>query len=148
MKITGLPFVKDSPRGSSEPRNWWSVKPSGDYVEECNTGQRYAALFFQVDKETLNAGGFSLLGQVVMGMIRAGDTNGIVVGFFSSVAHAYSPIVSGNFPNLYPAQLEKRIAKYDAARRAENQRQTKERSERARKAANARWAKQRKRATA
>ncbi len=88
------------------------------------------------------------MGQVVAGMIRAGDTNGIVVGFFSAVGHAYSPIVSGNFPNLYPAQLEKRIAEYDAEMLALNQFQAKERSERARTAANARWAKHRKRATA
>lgn len=76
-----------------ERHSTWTVKPTGDYSEDCETGRRYANEFLRSCDGSL--GWSTLLTQIVRNMIGAGPdgiwpdghvrTNGIVVGFFSTI---------------------------------------------------------------
>ncbi len=80
-----LPFVKrNRPPGSGY--SYWVVKPSGDYRRDCATGHDYAHKLLPHLKYH---GGISLLGSIVLDMIRSGkheEDRGLVVGFMSELS--------------------------------------------------------------
>ncbi len=73
----------------------WSVTPSGNYGEDCETGEAYAIAFLKSCDGTV--GWSSLLTEIVGDMIGAGRAgtwpdggvriNGVVVGFMSRIGH-------------------------------------------------------------
>jgi hypothetical protein len=81
----------------------WSVKPSGDYFADCQTGRDYA-LQFLLSADGSEGWG-SLLAQITGDMIRAGTTgkyangerkiNGIVIGFMSAIGRAINNTETG-----------------------------------------------------
>ena len=74
----------------------WSVKPTGNYGDDCATGRAYAIEFLRSCDGT--AGWTSLLQEIVGDMIRAGPdgdfadgdpkVNGIVIGFMGQIGRA------------------------------------------------------------
>ena len=62
-----LPFFRKKTR--TKNASWWSVKPTGDYVADLETGKAYAREFFPLMQ--FNAGPASL-GQIVSAMAFAG----------------------------------------------------------------------------
>ena len=81
-KILNLPFIKKK----NNQIFFWSVRPSGDYVKDCQTGRKYAA----VALEHMDQADFEpLLTWCIMDMPRKKDCSGIEVGFlefFSEIA--------------------------------------------------------------
>jgi hypothetical protein len=69
-------FDRDAP-------STWRVTPSGDYAKDVATGRGYAMLFLSSCDGT--AGWASLLPQIVADMIRAGQVNGITIGFMGAI---------------------------------------------------------------
>jgi hypothetical protein len=79
--IADLPFVRD--QGGGQGLVLWSVKPTGDYVADCNTGQAYAAVAMPL---LTGADGGWLLALIFRDMARHGDTQG-GVGVITGFAH-------------------------------------------------------------
>jgi hypothetical protein len=86
-----LPFF------NRKTRCTWDVKPTGDYVTDCETGKAYALEFLKSCDGTV--GWTSLLPQIVSDMISAGpqepplpggfqNPGGIVIGFMSVIGKA------------------------------------------------------------
>ena len=68
-----LPFFNGKDHCASD------VKPTGDYAADCETDEAYAIEFVKTcDK---NYGWASLMQSITSDMIRAGSTNGIVIGW-------------------------------------------------------------------
>jgi hypothetical protein len=87
-KLTALPFVASRSRGKG--RNFWSVKPSGSYFNDCEAGAKYADAFIPLLKYNF---GVSMLGFIVCDMIVAGEKKsgkGLVVGFMGQIAREFS----------------------------------------------------------
>jgi hypothetical protein len=95
------PFHKKYPMPFFEPRksggiNAWNVSPSGNYAEDCKTGNAFAIQFLKSCDKTY--GWQSLLQVIVADMIRAGTDgefpngypkiNGVVIGFMSVIGSA------------------------------------------------------------
>lgn len=82
-----LPFVapRHRPRKGQLPRNFWSVKASGDYEIDCETGEAYALLFLAAEAEA-NSG--TMLEGVVSDMPRDADFTGLELGFITMIGFA------------------------------------------------------------
>ena len=82
-----LSFVKrNKPRGKGGGFSYWVVKPSGDYVRDCATGRDYAQ---ELLPHLKYHGGISLLGHIVLDMIRSGkheEDRGLVIGFMAELS--------------------------------------------------------------
>ncbi len=78
------------------PRCFWNVKPTGDYVEDCDTGQRLALEYLRF----IAAGNVPDLPAIVGDMPR--PLTGIEVGFLSLVGSAAQ---TGFRPTLRLTQL-------------------------------------------
>lgn len=83
--ILALPFVRDATRAERAagmaPRIFWSVTPTGNYTDDCNTGCRYAhlALDYMVRNNAP-----CIMQWAVFDMMRAGpEHSGVEVGFLS-----------------------------------------------------------------
>lgn len=82
--IARLSFVKNCRRRRhGRLRNFWHVKPTGDYRKDCVTGENFALEYLKYE-ETAQPGG--LLQIIVQDMPR--DQNGIEVAFLATVAQA------------------------------------------------------------
>jgi len=78
-EIPDLPFIKKK----NDQIVFWSVKPSGDYVKDCQTGREYASLAL----EHIEKADFApLLTWCIMDMPRKKDCSGIEVGFLEFFA--------------------------------------------------------------
>ena len=77
-----LPFVQRLDDGTL---CHWLVKPTGRWSVDCDTGAEYARLFLPFLRINL---GPVMLGWIGIDMIAAGDRNGIVVGFLSTIGDA------------------------------------------------------------
>jgi hypothetical protein len=84
-----LPFIKKL----HDQIVYWSVKPSGDYVKDCQTGREYAALALEHMQQ---ADYGPLLTWCIMDMPRKKDCSGIEVGFLEFFAE----IAISNFRNI------------------------------------------------
>ena len=80
-----LSFVKrNRPPGSGY--SYWVVKPSGDYGRDCASGHDYAQ---ELVPHLKYHGGISLLGSIVLYMIRSGkheEDRVLVIGFMSELS--------------------------------------------------------------
>ena len=83
QRLKMLPFVADINNGKKKERTFWKVKPSADYIIDCNTGRGYAALTLAYMKEFHDP---TLLTQCVMAMHNNKSDKGIKVGFFEFIA--------------------------------------------------------------
>lgn len=138
LEIEDLPFVRR--REKSAPgerlRCWWHVETTGDYGEDCRLGGRYAAQFLDYLVSTDVADG-GLLRWIAEDQ-QSGIDNGISVGFWSYIARA---AVLGRAQAVGEDRARNR-AYADCWREYEAE-EAQRRSERARHAARARWAKRR-----
>jgi len=78
-EISNLPFIKKN----HDQIVFWSVRPSGDYVKDCQTGREYGALAL---KHMEQADFVPLLTWCIMDMPRKKDCSGIEVGFLEFFA--------------------------------------------------------------
>ncbi len=74
-----LPFVKKNENSI----HFWNVKPSGDYVKDCETGRSYARVAFEHMKRT---DFIALFTWCVMDMPAREHCSGIEVGFLEYFA--------------------------------------------------------------
>ena len=135
-RYLALSFVTRLP-GRGAGLNWWDVKPSGDYEEDWHQGELLAleALSFVAEVEDFPRGWF--LNQVALAMPRHGEHTGIELGFLHCLGDFAVEARRTLGDHWYRRYLAAREA---GAKRAIAEAQQ-ERSERARKAAHARWAK-------
>lgn len=91
-KLKALPFVADikdknevSKRGKG--RDFWDIRPTGDYIIDCNTGRQYGALALKFMREE---GDTPFLTQIVFDMMKNTNSKnkGIEVGFLHFIASA------------------------------------------------------------
>ena len=66
-------------------RCFWHVKPTGDYSEDCITGEHLALEYLNHENKHWLGG---LLQRIVMDMPRGPDLKGVEVGFLAMVAYA------------------------------------------------------------
>jgi hypothetical protein len=89
--LYALPFL------DKKARKTWAVRPTGRYMEDCDTGSAYGIAFLRTCDGT--AGWAALVGWIVQDMIQAGpsperwpddhpSSNGIVVGFMGEIGRA------------------------------------------------------------
>jgi hypothetical protein len=69
----GLSFVRDS-----RPRDWWAVKPSGGWADDCAAGEVLAREYLLAER---SAPDNASLGWIILEMVEKGDRSGLVVGF-------------------------------------------------------------------
>ena len=137
-RFLALSFVTKLP-GRGGGLNWWDVKPSGDYEEEWHQGELLAleALSHMAKTEDLPRG--HLLGSLGISMPRRGEHTGVELGFLNCIGEFAAEGRRAFGDHGYRRYMAKRAA---GAKRAIAEAQQ-ERSEHARKAARARWAKAR-----
>ena len=82
-----LPFFapRKPKKGQLGNRNFWSVKPTGDYLKDCRTGQAYALQFLAAE-EASDCG--TLLQNVVADMPRDTAFTGLEIGFMEIIGFA------------------------------------------------------------
>jgi hypothetical protein len=80
QQMLALPFVKE---GNGRGHCFWSVKSTGSYAADYQQGFDWAHLVLPFLKYNL---GPVLVSWVVADMIRAGEVNGLVVGFTRGLA--------------------------------------------------------------
>jgi hypothetical protein len=78
-EIQNLPWIKEN----NGQIVFWSVKPSGDYLQACQTGREYAALILE---HMAKADFTPILTWCIMDMPRKKDCSGIEVGFLEFFA--------------------------------------------------------------
>lgn len=89
-EIPNLPFI----RKNKDQIVFWSAKPSGDYVKDCQTGREYAVSAL---KHMEQADFVPLLTWCIMDMPKKKDCSGIEVGFLEFFAEmAISNFTSSN----------------------------------------------------
>ena len=98
--IRNLPFVNDN--GRYGPVNFWAVEPTGNYCADYDTGEKYALMFLEHEKQSEYP--CPSLGSVVRDMLKCGDTNGIVLGFMQTIGDVYMAVLRGD--PTFPARLE------------------------------------------
>jgi hypothetical protein len=76
---SNLPWIKEN----NGQIVFWSVKPSGDYIKDCQKGREYAALALEHMKQSDFA---PLLTWCIMDMPRKKDCSGIEIGFIEFFA--------------------------------------------------------------
>ena len=69
----------------------WAVEPSGDYAADCETGRHYAYAFLRSCDGT--AGWAAILPQIVADIARAGQVNGIVIGFMGAIGSMLADVI-------------------------------------------------------
>lgn len=80
--LSHLPFVRWGDKGK---REFWCVKPTGEWIADCAIGDAYAEwMLLSVPASELPR----LLGWIVMSMISDGQHDGVVVGFMGTVGRA------------------------------------------------------------
>lgn len=90
MENTDLPFIKKE----KDSIVFWSVKPSGDFDKDCQTGREFAILALHHMRQ---ADFLPLLTWCIMDMPRKEDCSGIEVGFLEFIAEAAVKRSTSNF---------------------------------------------------
>lgn len=83
--ITDLPFIADSGKGKNKQRNFWNVKPNGNYGDECLIGKSYALEYLQYAIIT----GPAPISWIIQEMPK--ELTGIEVGFLTTL-HEFATI--------------------------------------------------------
>lgn len=78
MQFDNLPFVNVT----NGVRNNWCVVSSGNYAVDCQTGAEYFQSLKRVSDMTNNP---QLIQYVMQDIVRAGQVNGIEVGFITAL---------------------------------------------------------------
>jgi hypothetical protein len=139
-KLTDLSFACERDKGKA---GWlWRVEPTGHHGDDCAIGCRLAVEWLRYNRGTV--GDASDLGAIVRSMIvspNAEAERSIVIGFMSVIGRIIASGIAKGIvdPDVVEAVIEgeeRQIAAF-----FEDMRQ--ERSDRARRAANARWDRQR-----
>ncbi len=136
--LKALPFVKEG--GKGEPRNFWSVAPTGNYCDDWRTGEIYAleALKYMARRDTDMPAGNFLLGHIATHLQALGsEYSGVELGFFNCIG-AFAAFHRQRRGDQFYRDYMMVADQHWEEGKAE---QAKIRSERARKAAKARWAK-------
>ena len=83
--VASLPFVADrSPCAEGEPpRHFWTVTPTGDYGEDCRSGDRYALTYLRFEAALNHNLHPFILPWIVSDMPR--ELTGIEIGFLTIV---------------------------------------------------------------
>lgn len=76
-RLAALPFTR-----SGGGRCWWHVKPSGNYSADYARGAAWARKVLPLLKYNVGA---PLLSWIIVDMIKAGDRNGVVLGFVREI---------------------------------------------------------------
>ena len=95
-----LPVVRDG--GRDGPFNFWTVEPTGNYCADYDTGEKYALMFLEHEKQSPYP--CPSLGSVVRDILNSGDTNGIVLGFVQTIGDVYMAVLRGD--PTFPSRLE------------------------------------------
>ena len=137
-RFLALSFVTRLP-GRDGGLNWWDVKPSGDYSEEWHQGELLAlealSLTAKIEDGDIPRG--HLFANVVLAMPRDGEHTGVELGFLNCIGE-FAAEAHGVFGDHgYRGYMAKRAVAVEMALIQDQHR----RSEHARKAARARWAK-------
>jgi hypothetical protein len=77
-QVLALPFVRGRKRGEKGQRCFWSVKPTGKYLVDYEQGREWARLVLPLLKYNMGA---PLVSWIIIDMIKAGERNGLVLGF-------------------------------------------------------------------
>ena len=88
-RLASLPFVQSGSR-RGQRRNFWSVKPTGDYETDWQLGADYASAFIPFLNFNI---GPNFLGWIVRDMIAVGEKKsgkGLVLGFMGQIAQEFS----------------------------------------------------------
>jgi hypothetical protein len=80
LRISDLPFVNSPPAG---PRDFWRVKSSGEYAQDCDLGRNFADSALALMSLTHKS---PLLGLIAAAIAKKGQFGGIETGFFQRVA--------------------------------------------------------------
>ncbi len=83
-EIPNLPFIKKN----NDQIVFWNVKPSGDYVQDCQMGRDYGLMPLE---HMVKADFAPLLTWCIMDMPRKKDCSGIEVGFLEFFAKIAVP---------------------------------------------------------
>jgi hypothetical protein len=81
-KLAALPFVRSRKRGEKGGRCWWAVTASGKYGEDYDQGLAWAGLVLPLLKYNIGA---PLLSWIIADMIKAGERNGLMLGFVREI---------------------------------------------------------------
>ena len=88
--IRQLSFVADRKLSDRKkhnfPRNFWNVRPSGDYSADSVLGQKYALEYLAYEASIDHNESPNILGWIVADMPR--ELTGVEVGFFSIIGAA------------------------------------------------------------
>ena len=79
IKTQALPFVKKTKNSI----HFWNVRPSGDYIKDCETGRSYGAMAFEHMTRT---DFIALFTWCVLDMPKREHSSGIEVGFLEYFA--------------------------------------------------------------
>ncbi len=133
--ITKLSFVEDTPDG----RNFWAVKPTGDYAEDCRLGTDLGIELLAYERQHKHDwGGPAVLNLVLVAISEEceEDQKGIMVGLAGILCTALGPflaIKTGH--DQLVGIVARRRQEYEDFLAGQAQ----ERSDHARHAANVRW---------
>ena len=116
---------------------FWNVDPSGDYTNDWESGELLGleALEFMA-RETETGLSGDLLVRVVLAMPREDDRTGVELGFLRCIGH-FAALARQRFGDKHYRDWREQRARFG---REQDDKMAAERSERARKAAQARWA--------
>jgi hypothetical protein len=82
-QVAALPFVRSPKRGEKGGRCFWSVKPTGKYSADYEQGREYARLVLPFLRYNVGA---PLVSWIIADMVKAGERNGLVLGFTRGLA--------------------------------------------------------------
>lgn len=131
------------------PPRWADLKPSEDYVLDCERGNEYAVAWLHYLTSVEGIGYDYWLSDLIGQMIDCGDEEsrrGLRIGCMSLLGSLLNSCVAGGAiqPNFVAQQVKQRRDRYRTQLKELEEARQSVRSERARKAARARWAKHRK----
>ena len=83
--ITSLPFVQDRKKSkkNNRPRDFWVMPQTDDYHAQCVIGRAYAQ---EAIDYMLRSDWPFIIGWAAADMIRRGEADGFVVGFFKEIS--------------------------------------------------------------
>ncbi|TQX88459.1 MULTISPECIES: hypothetical protein [unclassified Rhizobium] len=93
--------------GNGRGYRYWTAEPTGSYSSDCERGRELAAEYLDYLGRHPTNGNASLLGPIVLDMIRSDVSRGLVVGFMGAVneyAMSVARMLSGEFAGRQPTQ--------------------------------------------
>ncbi|MBO9100326.1 MULTISPECIES: hypothetical protein [unclassified Rhizobium] len=94
--------------GKGRGYQYWTAEPTGSYSSDCARGRELAAEYLEYLGRHPTNGNASLLGPIVLDMIRSDVSRGLVVGFMGAVneyAMSVARLLSGEFDGTPHTQI-------------------------------------------